>query len=138
MIMYGFFFLMIRRPPRSTRTDTLFPYTTLFRSGRYSSALHGLYAPDEALRRMIVGSGMEIRHVTAQAVSLIVAPLAQIGRSTSVPSTVSLDLRARYYGRLQAQVRHLLCANAALSLGDSRLVLQLLIPGQPPALRVGR
>src|SRR3546814_7940209 len=29
---YCFFFLMIRRPPRSTRTDTLFPYTTLFRS----------------------------------------------------------------------------------------------------------
>src|SRR3546814_20984038 len=29
---YVFFFLMIRRPPRSTRTDTLFPYTTLFRS----------------------------------------------------------------------------------------------------------
>src|SRR3546814_9746118 len=29
-----FFFLMIRRPPRSTRTDTLFPYTTLFRSSR--------------------------------------------------------------------------------------------------------
>src|SRR3546814_19027604 len=29
-----FFFLMLRRPPRSTRTDTLFPYTTLFRSGR--------------------------------------------------------------------------------------------------------
>src|SRR3546814_17856120 len=28
----GCFFLMIRRPPRSTRTDTLFPYTTLFRS----------------------------------------------------------------------------------------------------------
>src|SRR3546814_4362661 len=26
---------MIRRPPRSTRTDTLFPYTTLFRSGQY-------------------------------------------------------------------------------------------------------
>src|SRR3546814_21113212 len=29
---FCFFFLMIRRPPRSTRTDTLFPYTTLFRS----------------------------------------------------------------------------------------------------------
>src|SRR3546814_15742650 len=28
------FFLMILRPPRSTRTDTLFPYTTLFRSSR--------------------------------------------------------------------------------------------------------
>src|SRR3546814_17723900 len=31
-ILMLFFFLMIRRPPRSTRTDTLFPYTTLFRS----------------------------------------------------------------------------------------------------------
>src|SRR3546814_13766280 len=31
-VPFFFFFLMIRRPPRSTRTDTLFPYTTLFRS----------------------------------------------------------------------------------------------------------
>src|SRR3546814_17809848 len=31
VILY-FFFVMIRRPPRSTRTDPLFPYTTLFRS----------------------------------------------------------------------------------------------------------
>src|SRR3546814_4380503 len=30
-----FFFLMYRRPPRSTRTDTLFPYTTLVRSSGY-------------------------------------------------------------------------------------------------------
>src|SRR3546814_12020084 len=34
--IYVFFVLMIRRPPRSTRTDTLFPYTTLFRSFRAS------------------------------------------------------------------------------------------------------
>src|SRR3546814_6217442 len=40
--MYFFvFFLMIRRPPRSTRTDTLFPYTTLFRSGGRSCRTHG-------------------------------------------------------------------------------------------------
>src|SRR3546814_21032583 len=32
--VFSIFFLMIRRPPRSTRTDTLFPYTTLFRSTR--------------------------------------------------------------------------------------------------------
>src|SRR3546814_12333406 len=32
-----FLFVMIRRPPRSTRTDTLFPYTTLFRSAGYDS-----------------------------------------------------------------------------------------------------
>src|SRR3546814_15286815 len=39
---------MIRRPPRSTRTDTLFPYTTLFRSNR-ESLLQGLASGD--LRR---------------------------------------------------------------------------------------
>src|SRR3546814_18564676 len=32
VVSFFLFFLMIRRPPRSTRTDTLFPYTTLFRS----------------------------------------------------------------------------------------------------------
>src|SRR3546814_2200052 len=39
------FFLMIRRPPRSTRTDTLFPYTTLFRSDRRHRLPGGLRAP---------------------------------------------------------------------------------------------
>src|SRR3546814_5916296 len=43
-----FFFLMIRRPPRSTRTDTLFPYTTLFRS--LLSSENG----DEATARLTV------------------------------------------------------------------------------------
>src|SRR3546814_16046868 len=43
----SFFFLMIRRPPRSTRTDTLFPYTTLFRSERW--AAHNA-APSPAVR----------------------------------------------------------------------------------------
>src|SRR3546814_15246553 len=51
---------MIRRPPRSTRTDTLFPYTTLFRSSQYEemrSVLHlnvplvAAMAPDHPLAR---------------------------------------------------------------------------------------
>src|SRR3546814_4896064 len=37
MTSFVFFFLMIRRPPRSTRTDTLFPYTTLFRASSLNS-----------------------------------------------------------------------------------------------------
>src|SRR3546814_11367788 len=40
------FFLMIRRPPRSTRTDTLFPYTTLFRSDHHLRQ-HQLADPDD-------------------------------------------------------------------------------------------
>src|SRR3546814_20878030 len=39
MFVHVFFFLMIRRPPRSTRTYTLFPYTTLFRSDGYIKSL---------------------------------------------------------------------------------------------------
>src|SRR3546814_19965561 len=41
-----FFFLMIRRPPRSTRTDTLFPYTTLFRSFPNFTRAGDLEGPD--------------------------------------------------------------------------------------------
>src|SRR3546814_1739665 len=40
ILFWFFFFLMIRRPPRSTRTDTLFPYTTLFRSQFAVGSLH--------------------------------------------------------------------------------------------------
>src|SRR3546814_6364232 len=43
-MLFCFFFLMIRRPPRSTRTDTLFPYTTLFRSSSERSCRRA--APD--------------------------------------------------------------------------------------------
>src|SRR3546814_15788919 len=42
-VIVSIFFLMIRRPPRSTRTDTLFPYTTLFRSE--ARALHSKRRP---------------------------------------------------------------------------------------------
>src|SRR3546814_16531010 len=40
MVILCVFFLMILRPPRSTRTDTLFPYTTLFRSLLESRRVH--------------------------------------------------------------------------------------------------
>src|SRR3546814_18940577 len=39
VLLDEFFFLMIRRPPRSTRTDTLFPYTTLFRSRQVEAGM---------------------------------------------------------------------------------------------------
>src|SRR3546814_4352088 len=45
---------MIRRPPRSTRTDTLFPYTTLFRSGsRTISKLSCLKLPSASIRNVM-------------------------------------------------------------------------------------
>src|SRR3546814_19705970 len=45
-------FLMIRRPPRSTRTDTLFPYTTLFRSRSIDDPI----AARDERRRLTKGS----------------------------------------------------------------------------------
>src|SRR3546814_2723741 len=52
-----FFFLMIRRPPRSTRTDTLFPYTTLFRS--YSPFFMVYYRDFVMQFNSILGRGSE-------------------------------------------------------------------------------
>src|SRR3546814_12820714 len=46
------FLLKIRRPPRSTRTDTLFPYTTLFRSHAHRVILGDRDHEDAALNRV--------------------------------------------------------------------------------------
>src|SRR3546814_17397266 len=50
-VSQSLFFLMIRRPPRSTRTDTLFPYTTLFRSRRDAVVHQDHGAPRDVDRR---------------------------------------------------------------------------------------
>src|SRR3546814_15160458 len=46
---------MIRLPPRSTRTDTLFPYTTLFRSAAAVAACRALGLPDAAIASALRG-----------------------------------------------------------------------------------
>src|SRR3546814_3980450 len=51
VFLYCFFFLMIRRPPRSTRTDTLFPYTTLFRSPPHARRPNGARSRGGVARR---------------------------------------------------------------------------------------
>src|SRR3546814_2793373 len=44
---------MIRRPPISTRTDTLFPYTTLFRSGGDPVGVYQFHRPDAAVAHIV-------------------------------------------------------------------------------------
>src|SRR3546814_20709673 len=56
------FFVMIRRPPRSTRTDTLFPYTTLFRSQGLSDYRRRRRADDPGCRK----PGHQPRHPGGQ------------------------------------------------------------------------
>src|SRR3546814_3299405 len=58
--MFFFFFLMIRRPPRSTRTDTLFPYTTLFRSA-VDRVDHPEEIPFQALAAILLAKNPVVR-----------------------------------------------------------------------------
>src|SRR3546814_6756572 len=62
--MYFFFFLMIRRPPGSTRTDTLFPYTTLFRS--YASRGLDLAEAQARLRRLELAQQVQRAFIDVQ------------------------------------------------------------------------
>src|SRR3546814_8495756 len=81
------FFLMRRRPPRSTRTDTLFPYTTLFRS------------------RSIVR--MEVRHQRIDAGELGPLPRRQLCHRLACRGVRNLDLerQAPFVGDTQHQQR---------------------------------
>src|SRR3546814_20309548 len=70
MLIFVFFFLMIRRPPRSTRTDTLFPYTTLFRSEDHPERERALEVDREQMREIgeIDAAGGEHReHIDSDA-----------------------------------------------------------------------
>src|SRR3546814_3690272 len=60
--LFVYFFLMIRRPPRSTRTDTLFPYTTLFRTAPHSPRRidRGRGAPRTRTRPRRRGTGDDV------------------------------------------------------------------------------
>src|SRR3546814_17704934 len=60
----GFFFLMIRRPPRSTRTDTLFPYTTLFRSPRKRHAIPAMLREQSRCKRIGKGPTRSEEHTS--------------------------------------------------------------------------
>src|SRR3546814_14958879 len=70
MSVVVFFFLMIRRPPRSTRTDTLFPYTTLYRSRAEEAVLI-----ERIVRQRLIGIAQH--HLRAANKDLSFRPLAQ-------------------------------------------------------------
>src|SRR3546814_11771091 len=69
MFVVFIFFLMIRRPPRSTRTDTLFPYTTLFRSTLEPARPRAVDAP-AALAPDVLCRGRLLEHARRRGVRL--------------------------------------------------------------------
>src|SRR3546814_15048989 len=79
-----FFFLMLRRPPRSTRTDTLFPYTTLFRSRSEEMSSPAL-AMLSSCRRMVADLATAVGNVSA--VGALANGLSSTARSRSRDAT---------------------------------------------------
>src|SRR3546814_20986213 len=96
---------MIRRPPRSTRTDTLFPYTTLFRSG-ILSAIFGWHErwrgpARDGGRTIHLGSdaayialytGPDGQHAEARYSKG--APLNHVGVQVAAPDTIEMRVKA--------------------------------------------
>src|SRR3546814_11026884 len=118
MSVASVFFLMIRRPPRSTRTDTLFPYTTLFRSLHLDIALAveiELALKQAGRRRMTDGDecafGREVRgfpslYVTQfQAGEANGSPLAHELVDHRVPDDRALGVGEQQIGRASCRAR---------------------------------
>src|SRR3546814_9773067 len=91
---------MIRRPPRATRTDTLFPYTTLFRSSgkperKFVELPHGLFdRPCSSLRRdsgVCHSSGRRSRETRKASISVAVCLLHLRGGLGISPAAGSVD-----------------------------------------------
>src|SRR3546814_3771362 len=108
-IVVVFCFLMIRRPPRSTRTDTLFPYTSLFRSVIVDQHAAHERLGLERMRRAMADGG-----VSAQALLL--------------PEVVDLDEAA--CDRLEARADEL----AAFGLEIERFGLAAMLVRATPAM----
>src|SRR3546814_1548836 len=87
------FFLMIRRPPRSTRTDTLFPYTTLFRSGAVS---------EEVAKAMAIGALARSRALLTIAVTGVAGP----GGGTAAKPVGLVHFASAMTGGVTAHERH--------------------------------
>src|SRR3546814_5875667 len=103
---------MIRRPPRSTRTDTLFPYTTLFRSARYlERELDRLVLRDHSepelghwLRSFATGSRMMSRVTITRSVKP--GRIVSVGGTPSWRSTTCRPVRSEEHtSELQSLMR---------------------------------
>src|SRR3546814_1554406 len=93
---------MIRRPPRSTRTDTLFPYTTLFRSGLGharpgSGFFSDHYGPGKGLRHLSIQLPKKIDRLQVLASTIAIGrPLSRFTRSEEHTSELQSLMRISY------------------------------------------
>src|SRR3546814_876420 len=135
MFLVCFFFLMTRRTPRSTRTDTLFPYTTLFRSGltaRCGNFLWGRPDLDETIRRLqaFQGAGADVLYAPGlrdlDAIRRLCAALEKpvnvlaglSGTTFTVEDLATVGVKRISVGSALARLAYGACLNAAQAIAE--------------------
>src|SRR3546814_4390209 len=108
MILSRFCFVMIRRPPRSTRTDTLFPYTTLFRSLSTLALAIPIFFALKTMMEFLLQRESELRHNLIWAICMGVAfgALATFTRSEEHTSELQSLMRTSYVVFCLKQKKH--------------------------------
>src|SRR3546814_11229771 len=114
---------MIRRPPGFTRTDTLFPYTTLFRSAVFGKA--------EVHTRPVAG-GLRIERLQTRAPGQRIDVGGEwLGRGASARTHLKVDVESEDFGALLAGLGY----GGLLSGGDGEAHLHAHVPGSPAGVR---
>src|SRR3546814_21003001 len=121
---------MIRRPPRSTRTDTLFPYTTLFRSHRHT--LHSVRAGLE------LQAGEDARAGDLRARLLVAADLDFGGIDDLEAPALQLSVALVHAQEVGGKERRLVAAGAGAHLEDGIARVGLVLRQQQDLQRVLR
>src|SRR3546814_20061470 len=93
-----FFFFMFRRPPRFTRTDTLFPYTPLFRSAHRRHRIDAMFGDlrDHRIRHAVFGIEEENRRRLRRARQPDAQALRHVARSEEHTSELQSLMRISY------------------------------------------
>src|SRR3546814_18501288 len=90
LFLLFFFFLMIRLPPRSTRTDTLFPYTTLFRSRDPEFQFH-VHSPLESHPFMLYLYNMSIHDQFDATFKALASPIRSEEHTSELQSLMRIS-----------------------------------------------
>lgn len=109
----------ISRYGKATERDVLYDANLAF--GRLSSEVRGAFEPDEALRKLLVGTGLKAELVTGKTFVLQPVPASPQTRQTSSPE------HRRYYGLIQAGITDALCKTQGAHPGRDRFIAKLWI-----------
>src|SRR3546814_21041310 len=119
---------MIRRPPRSTRTDTLFPYTTLFRSELDHAQQRDPAQPDADRAAADQRGRPRCRrvHAAASPSTSATRPRSELVRASVITTSTNRPTRSGWPGKFTERVFSVLPVSplAALRAGDRKSVVE--------------